>query len=318
MDWGHEKPVWGAEASGAGEEGEEKADVTPHKLATTLFCIMTFLATVTVAFEKGKEYLIENVADRNTRPVIAGLFSELTVLGFLSLVTFVISQLDILSKISARVFGEGKEREEYLTELLEQIHFIIFAVMVIFIGQSLILLKITKHQIKTWTKCQEICSGENPNKRKDINNIIDWLAQEEAGAENSCWGWQHARNWCLGRNERHREMLDVLRFDAMREEFITPRSQFPPFDGIEKERLPANFDYAKYMQKQLTDFLVEIIEVPVSTWCVVWVLSAGFVGVMLAVDDDPKLLAWIWTGFGYVMVLAHNAFQLHINRTLSM
>jgi hypothetical protein len=68
----------------------------------------------------------------------------------------------------------------------------------------------------------------------------------------------------------------VLRFDAMREEFLTPRSQFPPFDGIVTEKLPENFDYGKYMQKQLTNFLIEIIEVPVHTWIVIWVLVSDF------------------------------------------
>ena len=111
---GHE--LWGGE-----EEEEEKAETTPFKVATTLFCIMTFLAMVTVSFEKGKEYMMEDMATRETRPMVAGLFSELTVLGFLSLVTFVISQANILSKMSAQIFGETAEREEYLTELLEQV-----------------------------------------------------------------------------------------------------------------------------------------------------------------------------------------------------
>ena len=104
-----------------GEEEEEKAETTPFKIATTLFCIMTFLALVTVAFEKGKEFLMEDVATRETKPVIAGLFSELTVLGFLSLVTFIVSQTPMLTSISGHVFGEGEEREGYLMELLEQV-----------------------------------------------------------------------------------------------------------------------------------------------------------------------------------------------------
>jgi len=82
---------------------------------------MTFLALVTVAFETGKDYLMEEVATRETKPVIAGLFSELTVLGFLSLVTFVVSQTPLLKEVSGHVFGEGEEREGYLMELLEQV-----------------------------------------------------------------------------------------------------------------------------------------------------------------------------------------------------
>lgn len=140
----------------------------------------------------------------------------------------------------------------------------------------------------------------------------------------------------------------------MREEFLTPRSQFPPFDGIVTEKLPENFDYGKYMQKQLTNFLIEIIEVPVSTWVVIWVLvsavvqvyninlapkhlpltppvftlplstlshlpqSAIFCSIMVSVNDNSKVLVWVWAGFGWSLQLLHVTFQLHLNRTLSM
>mmetsp|Transcript_13489 Transcript_13489/g.17475 ORF Transcript_13489/g.17475 Transcript_13489/m.17475 type:complete len:662 (+) Transcript_13489:20-2005(+) len=300
----------------AGAHHEEH--VSPHMVATVLFLIMTFLALVTVLFEKGKEFMMEVVADRTTKPVVAGLFSELTVLGFLSLVTFVISQMDILDRLSGTIFGEGKEREGYLEELLEQIHFIIFAVMVIFIMQSMILLRNTRRQLKSWHRMQLICSGDNTNKLKDIDEIIEWLSQEEVGSRNSFCGWKNVVNNIFGRSNRHREMLEVLRFDAMREEFLTPRSQFPPFDGIQVEKLDDNFDYGKYMEKQLTNFLIEIIEVPVTTWAVIWVLSALFCTIMVITLDSPKTLVWVWTGFGWGMQFFHMRFQLHLNRTLSM
>jgi Ca2+-binding EF-hand superfamily protein len=293
--------------------------VSPHMVATVLFLIMTFLALVTVMFEKGKEFLMEVVADRTTKPVVAGLFSELTVLGFLSLVTFVISQMDILDRLSGSIFGEGEEREGYLEELLEQIHFIIFAVMVIFIMQSMILLRNTRHQLSDWHKMQTLCSSDNPNKAKDIADVIDWLAQEEIGAEYSCCGWRQIVNAVFGRSARHKEMIEVLRFDAMREEFLITRSQFPPFDPMTTEKqLPGNFDYGRYMQKQLTNFLIEIIEVPVNTWVVIWILSAIFCCIMIATLDDPKTLVWVWAGFGWTMQFFHMRFQLHLNRTLSM
>jgi len=301
-----------------GHEQSERADVTPHKLSTTLFLIMTFLALVTVGFEKAKDYLMEEVATHDTKPVIVGLFSELTVLGFLSLVTFVVSQANVLDIISGAVFGEGEEREGYLEELLEKIHFLIFAIMVIFIAQSLVLLHITNKQLVTWKQMNAICSGENANKRKDIDEIIDWLSQEEYGASQSCCGWRGAVNWLLNRNTKHSEMLEVLRFDAMRSEFLTPRSQFPPFDGIVADKLPDNFDYAKYMQTQILTFLTEIIEVPQRAWAFIWGLSAGFCFLMIVHGDDPKDLAWGWAGFGWVMLFVHRHFQNHLNRTLSM
>lgn len=88
-----------------------------------------------------------------------------------------------------------------------QIHFMIFAVMVIFIFQTLTLLHITKQQFAAWNKCQAICSGDNANKTKDLDQVIDWLSQEERGSS----GLRGCYNWFKGRSKRHREMLDLLR-----------------------------------------------------------------------------------------------------------
>ena len=54
-------------------------------LATVLCAIITFLLVVTIFFEYLKDSMLEG-ADKMTLPIVKGLFKELTVLGFLSLV----------------------------------------------------------------------------------------------------------------------------------------------------------------------------------------------------------------------------------------
>lgn len=72
------------------------------------------------------------------------------------------------------------------------------------------------------------------------------------------------------------------------------------------------------MQKQLTDFLVEVIEVPVTTWCAVWVLAATFCGGMVASRDLPHVLAWGWCAFGWGLKGWQVGYQRSLTWTLSM
>jgi len=67
------------------------------------------------------------------KPLLESLFSEMTVLGFLGVITFLVSKVGVLSEISVVVFGESEE--EFLTELLETVHYVLFGVMCFFILQ---------------------------------------------------------------------------------------------------------------------------------------------------------------------------------------
>ena len=100
----------------------EMGDEVDIEMLVLVLCgVTTFLITVTIIFEGAKDYMLES-ASKFTKPVVLGLFKELTVLGFLSLVTFIISKLDVLDELSKMIFGTGPEREGYLEELLEKIH----------------------------------------------------------------------------------------------------------------------------------------------------------------------------------------------------
>ena len=97
---------------------------TPHSRA--LQCLFEFI----------KEGIYERTLPA-TRPIVDALFSEMTVLGFLSMVTFLVASEGFIARISARVFGPSKEGEEYLKQLFEQAHYMLFVVMVVFFGVAL-------------------------------------------------------------------------------------------------------------------------------------------------------------------------------------
>lgn len=75
-----------------------------------VLAIVLFLILATVAFEALKGYLEESVPE-DMEVILEKLFGELTVLGFLAIITFVLTQTGVLEEISVKVFGDG-EREK--------------------------------------------------------------------------------------------------------------------------------------------------------------------------------------------------------------
>jgi len=58
-------------------------------------------------------------ASADMLPIIESLFGEITILGFLSVITFICTKVGVLELMSGRIFGTEKESKEKLTEIFE-------------------------------------------------------------------------------------------------------------------------------------------------------------------------------------------------------
>ena len=119
----------GGEGENKGEESEPDHYNIDTRNLWAFFAITTMLIIGTVIFEICKHSLMHNVVGTPMQPLVMNLFSELTVLGFLGVVTFLIGQYT-LHFLSAIIFGEhGKEKDEenkeLLGEMLEHIHMVL-------------------------------------------------------------------------------------------------------------------------------------------------------------------------------------------------
>ena len=79
------------------------------------------------------DFITEHVSDQVV-PMIQSAFQELTVLGFISLFIFLVMLSGVLGTVSEQVFGMDDE----LKELFEQIHFVMFLFIMLFMGTVLI------------------------------------------------------------------------------------------------------------------------------------------------------------------------------------
>ena len=144
-------------------ENEAEQEIVDDKslqlrMATSVFLLITSLIIISSIFELLKDKLVESVSE-NMEKVVDVLFSELTVLGFLSLMTFVIGRIGVLEKLSAFAFKDVVDPEEgkyVLGELLETVHFDLFLVMVIFIFQTVLLIGLGEQTEKEWKHLDQL------------------------------------------------------------------------------------------------------------------------------------------------------------------
>jgi len=90
--------------------------------------LMLSLIVLSVIFEKSKHHL-EHHVDEHKHIILQALFGELTVLGFIALITFFLMQTGTFEHFSQRIYGD----EQHLLHLFEKVHFGLFFVMLLFL-----------------------------------------------------------------------------------------------------------------------------------------------------------------------------------------
>ena len=84
----------------------EHEDVDKAIRGLVILVVLTLIVLISVVFEKAKEYALDE-STKSTKPIVNALFGEMTVLGFIGLVLFVVVQTEALNTISDSVFNEA-------------------------------------------------------------------------------------------------------------------------------------------------------------------------------------------------------------------
>jgi len=133
--------------------------------------IVLLLILLTIGFEELKEG-VEEAADEDSEPIIESLFGEMTVLGFLSVCTFVLGTLKPFTDLSIALFDEA----ETLMEVLEFCHYTLFFVMIVFVVQVLVLMKEAGELNKKWMQMDAL--AQNP-KAEPEGDMITFTAMRK-------------------------------------------------------------------------------------------------------------------------------------------
>mmetsp|Transcript_51930 Transcript_51930/g.155858 ORF Transcript_51930/g.155858 Transcript_51930/m.155858 type:complete len:681 (-) Transcript_51930:308-2350(-) len=254
-----------------GEESEEESEalITVTTVAATILVLIAF----TILFEVTKEH-IEEGATKDMKPLIQSLFGELTVLGFLSVLTFCVTKLGFFTALSVRIFGEHDE--EGLLEIFESVHFCLFFVMIFFLVQVIVALNQALTHEKKWLQMDAMS--------QDIEYVTKLRAQNSSNMDH--------------------ETRELLVFASLRDEFIKERSIEPPFSPSQgKDRIPDDFNFGRYLSICLCKTLAHSVHVNIITWVFYALLTVLLYAVWLLEGYNLVTLAWTWVGLCYVIII---------------
>jgi len=302
--------------------GEALPNITPDEMAYKVSSSIVIMATVIVIFSVCMEkFIMEPLKDEeeeNLKPIINTMFSELTLLGFVGLFMFIVEKLDLLSAPSYHIFRD----KETLAELFEDVHMVVFLVMVLFLLNAFCLLKMGRATQKRWHEANLLCQGEN--KQRVISDYADKLRDgkpipEELDFRLSFMALRERFIEAREREERKRSAA----IDAQKEKDACKAAAGSKTDETPKKKprvakkadfVPHDFDLAHYFGKRMGETSGEIIEVPVATWFCLELFLIVLWALQLPLDSFQFSMLFI--GVGYLMMFMAYMIDSHLKTVL--
>jgi len=225
------------------------------------------LISMTIIFEIGKHHL-EHTVPPVMAPIMQAMFGELTVLGFIALFAYFMLRFGVLEMISLAVYDDP----EHLIHLFEDIHFMLFFVMLTFLFQACILVLATLRAEEFFQRTEKLLASAPaldkaaPADAAAAPAVSQMLATYKAARSHCCtrlcifprmlWGYREA------------EAKEELNYSLLRARFI-----FPP--KVEKgKELPADFDFSTYLRLRSVHEVAHTLHVSEATWaCVILFLG---------------------------------------------
>lgn len=182
-------------------------NLTVKEFATAAMLVTLGLILFSMGFEK-LEHLLLHKPSKVTRPVVRSMFQELTGLGFLGVVLFVIESTPALTTLSKAMLGD--DNADALASVIHQVHMALFLVLCIFLANVLLLMIMAMRQQKKWSERELACL----DRKELVHGYSSFISRPRR--DNPC---ERLYRWlCVA----HHESYERLVYNAMRARFIKP------------------------------------------------------------------------------------------------
>jgi Ca2+-binding EF-hand superfamily protein len=255
------------EVVGRALNGHHEVDPNLDLQVTLGICVV--LISVTIIFELAKHYLEHNVPPLMAN-ILQAMFGELTVLGFIALYAYFMLRLGVLSWFSMKIYDDP----EHLIHLFEDIHFMLFFVMLVFLFQACMLVLATLRSEEFFQRTEAMLNAQPPLEKVAPADaaaapaVSQMLATYKAARQHCCtricicprllWGYREA------------EAKEELTYSLLRARFI-----YPPRPETGKAALPPDFDFSCYLRHRMVHEVAHALHVSPATWaCIILFLGA--------------------------------------------
>ncbi|EQC38947.1 hypothetical protein SDRG_03902 [Saprolegnia diclina VS20] len=280
------KEAKGAKGSHEATEASHEDEATEaYYTAIASVVTITALIFMSIVFETASEHLKESTEETNM-PFISTIFSELTTLGFIGSVLFVVSKSGYLEKASVVLFGEDKKEE--LQETVEMLHMALFLFVIIFLLLCIVLLKLGTGVQNEWREFER----RSPYLPVVVSDFC--LATEPP---TSFWEKFNYRRLLEG-SKRRREMVYL----SLRRRFVDVRSNHPdPLRCKEMEKeyqvnQNIRFPFNEYLSIISGEVMARLIEIDVITWVALEVFIVCMLFVCWQVGPEHEVYVLVACG----------------------
>ncbi|KAJ8606323.1 hypothetical protein CTAYLR_010371 [Chrysophaeum taylorii] len=248
-----------------------------ERVYTTGVVVLFALICLSIAFETLQEHLVEHTR-QNFKVVLSSLFSELTVLGFVSLCMFVTLKIPYIETLSEDLFHEKSE----LGEISEILHMVLFLVMLVHIFQVCFLVFASGEGAKRMKNTEADCIDIETITKAYINELVEEKTWQKR-VHDVFFEWQT-------------KAFARLQYAAIRHGFTSAKEVEMPDPDTDigdhhHRRKPLestpNFDFSEYVLILTGLMTAELIEVPVSTWVSLQVILILTWVYLLEADNFP-------------------------------
>jgi len=311
-----------------GQEEEEAPVTTDSSLDSrnvwAFIAIIGFLVLFTIIFEEVKETIEEVTKGTDDHPLVMTIFTELTVLGFLALVTFIIGKCG-LSHLSLMVYGHDDVDEDKakLGEVLEQIHMVLFLIMVLFIALAIGIIIQSRAKARKWNENEGLIVTHEQRSNlveqyRKMRKPTFWesltgaavKAQEGIDQAEFESAWIERGMKSMSYSEIH-QLVDLM---LSRQSFLHAGNGdlCQSYKDMEHKVLDPSFSMSLYLRKSMAHQMAEVVELPKEQWAFLLVNCAVVLGIMLAVGDHWEFVLWFWMGLGWFLVGVCMAFIAYL------
>lgn len=304
-------------------EKEEKLsqETIINEIKITLYSAIIILfgiVAVSICFERTEEVARENTKD-NFKQLLQNVFSELTVLGFIGLLMFVITKFgkESLNELAGNpkngLFkhdcfehcGELICPENPFIELTETVHMILFGTMLIFLGNTAITYYYGTKIFNKVSQWEQYCLAHTAENAKKLT--IDAKRCKDEAYGNSIFDFI-CRCKCINWREKNLEytaQLQRYKYMAIRKSFIAcTNSKLTA--KTKQHQLTAHFNFSLYLQYALGEQISAMVEISADNWLVLFLILSTIllINVIIAESEHRQVLMTILiVALGYISTL---------------
>lgn len=232
----------------------EELEAEGGRVAIVAAVTISTLVAISILFEISTVQLREHTDELNM-PFVNTVFSELTTLGFIGLLLFVVTKIQVLPWLSRNVLGGSAE----LQEIIERLHMALFFFIVIFLILCLGLLRLGMNVQHEWREFERSCA--------DIPSVLS----EYALATEPPKSWLDRFSWHRAAAARKTEREVV--YLALRRRFMDYRSNHPDKETARQlakefqlQSDDTRFPFNEYLSIISGEVMGRLIQIDMATW----------------------------------------------------